>query len=148
MKALLQSGGAGDAEVFRQRAEQHRLHEELEQRKSEALGRLQRLSGPGQPLEELQQRLAQTDLPAIQEQKHQFNQESQEISKQIRELSERRGSTQEQLNQLIGEEESSKLRTERHRLVEAMRGHARAWAVRTVAENLLKEEQAKFERER
>ena len=29
-----------------------------------------------------------------------------------------------------------------------MRGHARAWTVRTVAKNLLKEAQAKFEQER
>ena len=120
----------------------------LEQRKSEALSRLQHLSGPGQPLEELKERLAQTNLPAIQEQKHRLDQESQEINQRIQGLAEQRGSTQTQLDQLIGEEESSKLRTESHRIVEAMRGHARAWTVRTVAENLLKEAQAKFERER
>ena len=145
---LLQLGGATDAENFRQRAEQHRSRLELERRQSEAMGRLQRLSGPGQPLEDLQQRLAQTDLQAIQEQRHRLDQESQKINQQINELREQRGSTQEKLNQLLGEEESSKLRTERHRLVEAMRGHARAWTVRTIAENLLKEAQAKFERER
>ena len=147
-KALLQSGGTDDVEAFRQRAEQHRLRVGLEQRKSEALGRLQRLSGPGQSLEELKRRLAQTDLQAIEEEKHRLNQESQEINQRINGLSEQRGSAQTQLDLLIGEEESSKLRTERHRLVEAMRGYARAWAVRTVAENLLKEAQAKFERER
>ena len=147
-KALLQSGGADDAEAFRQRAEQHRSRVGLEQRKSEALGRLQRLSGPGQPLEELKQRLAQTDLQAIEKEKHRLNQESQEINQRINGLSEQRGSAQTKLNQLISQEESSKLRTEHHRLVEAMRVHAWAWAVRTVAENLLKEAQAKFERER
>ena len=147
-KTLLQSGGAGDAEAFRQRAEQHRLCVELEERRGEALGRLQRLSGPGQSLEELKWRLAQTDLQAIEKEKHRLDQESQEINQRINGLSEQRGSAQTQLGQLIGEEESSKLRTERHRLVEAMRGHARAWAVRTVAENLLKKAQAKFERER
>ena len=92
--------------------------------------------------------LAGTDMPAIQEQKSRLDQISQEISEQISNLSEQRGSAQAQLNQLTSEEESSKLRTERHRLVEDMCSHARAWAVRTVAENLLKEAQAKFERER
>ena len=147
-KVLLQSGGADDAEAFRQRAEQHRLRVGLEQRKSEALGRLQHLSGPGQPLADLKQRLAQTDLQAIEEQKHRLDQERQAISQRINGLSEQRGSTQTQLNQLISEEESSKLRMKHHRLVEAMRSHAWAWAVRTVAENLLKEAQEKFERER
>lgn len=147
-QALLQLGGTNDAENFRQRAEQYRSRLELEQRKNEAMSRLQRLSGPGQPLEDLKQRLAETDMQTIQERKSRLDQEREKIGEQIKGLSEQRGSTQEKRNQLIDEEESSKLRAERHRLLEDMGGHARAWAVRTVAENLLKEAQTKFEQER
>lgn len=92
--------------------------------------------------------LAGTDMQAIQDRKTGLEAERDEIQEKLQKLSSDKGSTQGALDQLTSEEESSKLRTERHRLVEDMRSHARAWAVRTVAENLLKEAQAKFERER
>ena len=147
-QVLLQSGGVNDAEAFRQRAEQHRLRLELEQKKRETLGRLQLLSGPGRPLEDMMGMLAGTNLQSIQDSRAQLEEERDEIQTNLLELSSAKGSTQTTLDQLVGEEESSQLRTERHRLVEAMRSHAQAWAVRTVAENLLKKAQVKFERER
>ncbi len=52
------------------------------------------------------------------------------------------------MDRLIGEEESSRLRLEHNRLLEQMDGHARDWAVLAIAERLLDEAQAKFERER
>ena len=147
-QVLLRSGGVNDAEAFRQRAEQHRLRLELEQKKRETLGRLQLLSGPGRPLEDMMRILAGTNLQSIQDSRAQLEEERDEIQTNLLELSSAKGSTQTTLDQLVGEEESSQLRTERHRLVEAMCSHAQAWAVRTVAENLLKKAQAKFERER
>ena len=49
---------------------------------------------------------------------------------------------------MLGEEESSRLRAEGHRLREQMDGHAREWAIRMVAENLLREARGRFEKER
>ena len=59
-----------------------------------------------------------------------------------------RGEAQAELRRLTSEEESSRLRMERNQLLEQIQGHAREWAVYAITENLLKEAQSKFERER
>ncbi len=148
MKGLLRSGGAADGEDFRTRAEIVRQRTKLEEQRRGALGRLQRLSGPGEPLEALKKQLADTDFQTIHDEKRLLEERIEPADAEIRELSTKQGSIQSDLKSLTGEEESSKLRAERHRLLEEMRGHAREWAVRTIAQNLLKEAQGKFEKER
>ncbi|MCY3759445.1 MAG: AAA family ATPase [Acidobacteria bacterium] len=148
MKRLLQSGGAADAEDFRKRAEIVRRRTELEDERRGALGRLQRLSGPGDPLEVLKKQLGDTEIQAIRDQASSAKKEIDSANAEIREFSNRQGSIQKELENLTGEEESSKLRADRQRLLEEVRGHAREWAVRTIAENLIKDAQGKFEKER
>ena len=148
MKDLLQSGGAPDAEDFRKRAEIARRRMDLEEKRRGALGRLQRLSGPGEPLKTLKKQLEDTDIQAIRDKERSAKEEMEKADAEIREWSTKRGSIQTDLKSLIGEEESSELRAERHRLLEEMGGHAREWAVRTIAENLLEKAQSKFEKER
>ena len=55
---------------------------------------------------------------------------------------------QREVKALVGEEESSRLRMERHVLQEQIKSHAREWARLTLAQNLLEEARRKFERER
>ncbi len=147
-KDLLQSGGAADAEDFRRRGETSRQREGLEKKRCDALARLQRLSGPGNRLESLKKTLRETDIQAIRDEQRRAEGERAAVDAEIESLSTERGRIQSDLKKLTGEEESSKLRAERHRLLEEMRGHAREWAVRAIAENLLKEAQRKFEKER
>ena len=66
---LLRSGGAGDGEDFRKRADLHRRRVELERGRRAADDRLQRLSGPGEPLETLKQALRDTDIRVIADEK-------------------------------------------------------------------------------
>jgi len=148
MEGLLQSGGTDDAEDFRRRAEIVRRRMDLEEKRREAHSRLQRLSGPGEPLDALKKQLGDTDFQTIRDQASLAQEEIDNADLEIRELSNRQGSIQRDLKNLTGEEESSRLRAERHRWLEEMRGHAREWAIRTIAENLLKEAQGKFEKER
>ena len=148
MKGLLQSGGAADVEDFRTRADIVHLRTELEDKRRGALGGLQRLSGPGEPLETLKKQLGGTDIQAIRDAERSIEEKIESAEAKIRERSTDRGSIQSNLKSLTSEEESSRLRAERHRWLEEMSGHARQWAVRTIAENLLKVAQAKFERER
>lgn len=148
MEGLLHAGGTADAEDFRTRAEIVRRRMDLEEKRREAHSRLQRLSGPGEPLDVLKKQLGDTDFQTILDQASLAQEESDNADLEIREFSNRQGSIQKDLKNLTGEEESSRLRAERHRWLEEMRGHAREWAVRTIAENLLKEAQGKFEKER
>ena len=148
MNGLLQSGGAADAEDFRNRAELHLQRADLEEKRRASRARLQRLSGPGARLEALKKMLGETDAQAISAKVSLAEEERDAVADEINRLSIERGAIESDLKKLTGEEDASKLRVERHRLLEEMRGHARQWAVRTVAENLLREARGKFERER
>ena len=59
-----------------------------------------------------------------------------------------RGAIQTRFSDLASEEDSSRLRLERHRLSEELQGYGRDWAVRTIAESLIRQAQSKFEKER
>ena len=96
----------------------------------------------------MKKQLGDTDFQTIHHEIRLLEEEIEHADPEIRGLSTEQGSIQADLKTLTGEEESSSLRAERHRLLEEIRGHARECAVSTIAENLIKEAQAKFERER
>ena len=145
---LLQSGGAEDAEDFRARADLSERRTSLEERARNAQDRLQRLSGPGEALERLKADLANTDPQSITDAIAALEEERAAADAQLEELSTDRGSIQAELESLVGEEESSRLRMERNVLMEQIKGHAREWTKLTLAHNLLNEARGKFERER
>ena len=148
LAGLLHSGGGGGAEEFRRRAELHRRREELKRSRQDAEGRLQRRSGPGELLEALKNALRNTDLQSIADEKSRTLAEIERIDADLKELSTERGSLRAKLERLESEEESSRLRMERNRLVEQIRDHAREWTKRRIVERLLEEAQSRFERER
>ncbi|MDE2927959.1 MAG: AAA family ATPase [Acidobacteriota bacterium] len=148
LRRLLGSGGATDAEHFRKRAERFRQRAELGERRREVLSRLQRISGPGERLDSLMQRLENIDLQSILARINQVRDELDEADKEIQSLSTERGGIRSDLDRLIGEEQSSGWRMERHLLLEQIRGHAREWVIRTLVQQLLESAQSKFEKER
>ncbi len=148
LELLLKSGGADDTEAFRERAILSEQRTELEEKARDAHDRLQRLSGPGEPLELLKSDLGSTNLQAIADEIEGLEKERTSGNAQREALSTQRGSIQTELDGLVGEEESSRLRMERNVLLEQLRGHARDWTRLTIARNLLAEARRKFERER
>ena len=145
---LLQSGGAADAEDFRRRADAYTERVDLETKRNDIRGRLQRLSGPGDAFEAFMERLGETDLQAISDAIREATEDGDHCAADVERLSTVRGEAQAELRRLTSEEESSRLRMERNQLLEQIQGHAREWAVCAIAGNLLKEAQSKFERER
>ena len=145
---LLQSGGAEDAEEFRVRAELSARRTSLEVKALSAHNRLQRLSGPGEALERLRADLTDTDPQSIDDALAALEDERDNADAQISERDTERGAMQREVKALVGEEESSRLRMERHVLQEQIKSHAREWARLTLAQNLLEEARRKFERER
>ncbi len=146
---LLQSGGAADAEEFRKRADIYGERAKLKEHQRDIRGRLQRLSGPGDAFEALMKRLEETtDLQAINNAVRKAEEATETIATEARDLSTERGEVQQARRDLVSEEESSRLRMERSQLAEKIQGHAREWAAYAIAENLLREAQSKFERER
>ena len=148
LEDLLQSAAAADVEDFRSRAEIARRRMDLQKKRDGALAHMSRLSGPGEAFDALKKQLGDTDIQEIRDAKRMVEEEIESADAEIRNRSTDRGSIQTDLKNLIGEKESSKWRVERQRLLERMRGHAREWVIRVIAENLLKEAQRKFEKER
>ena len=145
---LLKSGEAEDVEAFRQRERVFQERAGLNSAISNALEQMQRLSGPGDALDSLRTTLSRTDLQTIRNGVRECKAQLEEIDTQRSELDTARGSIRTTLEGLASEEDSSRLRLERHRLSEELQGHARDWAVLTIAENLIRQAQSKFERER
>ena len=145
---LLHSGGAENAEEFRVRAGLSEKRTNLEEKARTARNRLQRLSGPGEALERLKADLANTDPQTIADATATLEDERDEADARISERDTERGAIQREIQALMGEEESSRLRMERNILLEQISGHAREWAKLTLAQNLLEEARRKFERER
>ena len=145
---LLKSGGAEDVDDFRTRNQIFQERSGLAGTIAGAVEQMQRISGPGDALEALRATLAATDIQTIRDGVRQFEADLEEIDAQRSALDTERGSIQTTLEGLASEEDSSRLRLERHRLTEELQGHARDWAVRTIAESLIRRAQSKFEKER
>ena len=145
---LLKSGGAEDVDDFRTRNQIFQERSGLAGTITGAVEQMQRISGPGDALEALRATLAATDIQTIRDGVRQFEANLEEIDAQRSALDTERGSIQTTLEGLASEDDSSRLRLERHRLTEELQGHARDWAVRTIAESLIRRAQSKFEKER
>ncbi len=145
---LLQSGGAEEAEAFRARAGHHQRRSDLEASARDALDRLQRISGPGEALDRLKADLADSDPQSMDDEISGLEEELEHAQGRRDDLSNERGSIQNELVGLVSEEESSQLRMERNTLLEQIFVHARDWARLTLARELLEEARRKFERER
>ena len=145
---LLRLGGTDDPEEFRVRAGHFQRRSDLEVSARNALDRLQRISGPGEALDTLKTELAGTDPQSIANALSERDEELAHLDSRRENLSTERGFIRSELEGLISEEESSRLRMERNTLLEQISVHARDWARFTLARELLEEARRKFERER
>ena len=146
--ALLKSGVAEDADDFRRLDRVYQERASLTATISSAVEQMRRIGGPGAALDTLRDTLAKTDVQSIRDGIRQSETELEEIEARRSELDTERGSIRTTLDGLASEEDSSRLRLERHRLSEELQGHARDWAVCAIAESLIRQAQSKFEQER
>ena len=146
--ALLQSGQAEDVDNFRGRAQIFQERAALTTSISGVLEQMQVISGPGDALEEFRNTLSKTDIQTIRDEVRKREADLEAVDARRSELDTERGAIQTRLSDLASEEDSSRLRLEHHRLSEELQGHARDWAVRTIAESLIRQAQSKFEKER
>ena len=146
--ALLQSGQAEDVDNFRGRSQIFQERAALSASISGVLEQMQVISGPGDALEKLRNTLSKTDIQTIRDEVRKREADLEELDARRSELDTECGAIQTRLKDLTSEEDSSRLRLERHRLSEELQGHARDWAVRTIAESLIRQAQSKFEKER
>ena len=148
LAALIEAGGAEDAEDFRRRARENEERLELEWRRDEHRRSLERVSGPGHRFDAFCVSLASSDPGRLNEESTGLSELHREMADRRDALREERGGIDTELAQLTGEEESSALRIRRNALEEQLREHAREWSRLTIAETLLEKTRQKFEQER
>ena len=155
LDALLDRGGASPGEDPELRAEDFRRRADLFDERQRALERraslqrqLRQLGGVDARFDAFIAELRASDREQIEARGERLGQEAAEAARELREASERLGTVGQQLDDLGGESESSRLRLERERLIERARGDAREWAKHQLAGWLLARTREKFEAER
>ena len=145
---LVKLGEAEDSEDFRWRA---RINDERIKngiQVDEALRKLQGINGPGLALEALHAQLAVSTLQSIRDDIAAADSKRELINQRIEDAAAELGSVKRTLDEMLSEEESSKYRANRDLFRERIRVHASEWTILTIAENLLREAQSKYEKER
>ncbi len=145
---LLAAGGTEDAEDFRRRARQHEERLDLERQVDDLRRSLERLSGPGERLDDFCRSLSASDPARLEEESSRLSELHAEVAGNRDHLREERGGIDTELAHLTSEHESSTLRVRRNTLEEQLREQAREWSRLTIAEALLEKTRQKFEEER
>ena len=145
---LLKAGDTEDAEEFRRRVRQQKERLAWEGRQDECLRNLRRLSGPNRCLDDFRAALAATDRSQLRQATLDLEEEQTGLEERRNAWREELGGIDNELEQLAGEEESSRLRIQRNILMEQLQDCAAEWSKLTLAEVLLDRTRQKFERER
>ena len=155
LDALLDLGGAPPdddpgwrAENFRNRADAFEARQRTLDRKAGLERQLRQLFGSGERHDAAISELRTLDRQQIAVRCERIEGLAAEADAESREASERLGTVRQQLDDLGGERESSRLRLDRERLIERARGDAREWAKHQIADWLLRRTREKFEAER
>ena len=145
---FLEVAGADDEEDLRRRAKQYEQRLHLEAQRDKNLLGLTLLSGPDERLTAFRESLASSK-------RNQLTEDSRALLEQVGDTNRRRDELRDErvengltLNQLSSEDESSVLRIERNILMEQLQEKAREWSQLTIAGEILRLTQQKFERER
>ena len=146
--AFLGAAGAEDGEDLRRRAAEHAQRLGLEAQRDERQVSLSRLSGPDEQLVAFRELLASSEREQLTEEFRVLGEQIEDADGRRDELRDERVANNIALEQLEGEEESSALRIERNILMEQLQEQAREWSRLTIAGEILRQTQQKFEQER
>jgi len=144
---LFRAGGASDEKEFRQRGEWYLKRRELERRAEEAMGRLERIAGPGN-LAKLESSLSRRSKEELQVELEGLQEQVERLDDELKEQLDVRGSIRKELEQIEADKESSQLRQQMREQVDKLSVLARQWSVLALARQVLAEAQQRYERER
>ena len=145
---LLNAGGTDDAEEFRRRAAEHSKGSALRSTEQELISTLHRLIGPNADLANLDQKLADTSLEAINSELSDTVSDLSELNEQRDTLQNRQGELTNEIAKMQGDEVASRLRTKRALLHDRLITEADEWSRYSIAKALLERTRQKYERER
>ena len=146
---FLKLGGADDEESLRHRVKQYEQRLQLEAQTDKHLQRLSVLSGPDdERLAAFRKSLESSGPDQLKEDSRTLSEQIDDVNRRRDELRDERTENNLKLNQLSSEDESSALRIEHNILMEQLREKASEWSRLTIAGELLRQTQQKFEKER
>ena len=145
---FLEVAGADDEEELRHRTRQYAQRLHLEAQRDKHLLGLTLLSGPDERLTAFRKSLAFSERDQLTEDSRVLLEQVGDANKRRDELRDERVENGLTLNQLSSEDESSVLRIERNILMEQLQEKAHEWSQLTIAGEILRLTQQKFERER
>ena len=148
LELLLNAGGVAVAEHLRSKAAQHAKLQKLQSEREKCLNNLSRLSGPNERLEAFRESLAASNPDLLSEESRELSEKVESLDSQRDELLQRHGANSTKIEDLAAEEESSQLRIQRNILMQQLKEDAQEWSRLTIAEEILKRTQRKFEQER
>jgi uncharacterized protein YhaN len=144
---LLATGGADDAEHFRQRARTWDQRLSLDSQAQQALTRLKRHCGGDQTINDLCRQLADPD-PAMHANADQAQNDLEDLNAALQSNARREGELLSELRGFESDEESDRLVQQRDVLLGQLSQAAHQWKVVTLAEHLLAEARRRYENER
>ena len=145
---FLKLAGAEDEEDLRLRAGQYAQRLQLDSQRNDRILTLSLLSGPDERLEAFREALRSSEREQLMEESRAFGEQIEEANRRREELRDERVANVIELEALAGEEESSALRIRRNVLMEQLQEQAREWSRLTIATEILRRTQQKFEQER
>ena len=148
LACFLEVAGADDEEDLRHRAKQYAQRLHLETQRDKHLLGLTLLSGPDERLAAFRESLASSERDQLTEDSRVLLEQIGDANRRRDELRDERVENDLKLKQLSSEDESSVLRIERNILMEQLQEKAREWSQLTIAGEILRLTQQKFERER
>ena len=148
LAAFLELAGSEDEEDLRLRAGQNAQRLQLEGQRDQHLLSLSLLSGPDERLAAFRELLASSEREQLIEDSRTLGEGIDDANGHREELRDERVANGIQLEQLAGEEESSALRIRRNILMEQLQEQGREWSRLTIAGEILRQTQQKFEQER
>ena len=147
-EALLQAGGALDAESFRRRADVYARRVELERDQQQLEMALRARAGSSEQYQEMEQALSMQSRAELEHDLGELGRDSQHLGEELNRTLQEKGRMEQRVQDLEHNEELSNLLLKKEALTTQLSQQAQRWAVRSLCRHLLQKARELYERER
>ena len=147
-EALLQAGGALDAESFRRRADVYARRVELERDQRQLETALRVRAGSSEQYQEMEQALSMQSRAELEHHLGELERDSQRLGEELTRTLQEKGRMEQRIQDLEHNEELSNLLLKKEALTTQLSQQAQRWAVRSLCRHLLQKARELYERER
>ena len=147
-EALLQAGGALDAESFRRRADVYARRVELERDQRQLETALRVRAGSSEQYQEMEKALSMQSRAELEHDLGELERDSQRLGEELPRTLQEKGRVEQRIQDLEHNEELSNLLLKKEALTTQLSQQVERWAVRSLCRHLLQKARELYERER